>query len=246
MASATATAEGEFLPPLDVDGPGPQSRLTVGFRLLLVIPHLIVLVFVGIAAYVVQVIGWFAALFTGRLPDWAFTFLSGYLAWWTRVSSYLYLMVDQYPPFAFLAPDYPVRIEVRSGPLNRLAVLFRFILLIPAAIVSAVLASGWQVAGFVIWLAVLINGGMPQPLFEATAAVQRFVMRYNAYTMLLTSAYPKHALGDEGTSEAAQARASGTRPLLLGSSGRTLVIVFIVLGVLSIVGQVVTRVIAYS
>ena len=46
-----------------------RSRLTVFFRLLLVIPHLIWLEIWGIAACVVVVISWFAALFTGRVPE---------------------------------------------------------------------------------------------------------------------------------------------------------------------------------
>jgi len=237
MASATAPTAGEFLPQLDVDGPAPQSRVTVFFRLIMLIPQWIVLIFLSIAAFFVQVIGWFAALFIGRLPDWAAEFLTGYLGWWVRVSSYGQLLVDRYPPFAMRAPDYPVRIEVQPGPLNRLAVFFRFILLIPAAILSALLTYGWQVAGFVIWLFVLINGSMPQALFEATSAVQRYTMRYNAYVMLLTSAYPKGPFGDQDSPQAAQPRTSATRPLLVGSNGRTLLIVFVVLGVLGYIGQ---------
>src|SRR5207248_4534389 len=48
-------------------GPGRQRRVTVLFRLLLVIPHYIVLYALGIAVAIVAIIGWFAALFTGRL-----------------------------------------------------------------------------------------------------------------------------------------------------------------------------------
>src|SRR5271166_4698871 len=82
-------------------GTAPQNRLTVLFRIILAIPQIFVLYILGIAAFVVVVIGWFAALFTGQLPSWAHTFLSGFIRWWTRVSAYLFLLTDAYPPFSF-------------------------------------------------------------------------------------------------------------------------------------------------
>jgi Domain of unknown function (DUF4389) len=52
-------------------GPAPQSRLTVLVRLILAIPQFVVVWLLGIAAMVVVLIGWFGALFTGRLPVFA-------------------------------------------------------------------------------------------------------------------------------------------------------------------------------
>ena len=49
-------------------GTAAQNRVTVTFRIILAIPQFIVLYFLCIAAFVVAVIGWFAALFTGELP----------------------------------------------------------------------------------------------------------------------------------------------------------------------------------
>ena len=79
--------------------PDRQNRWTVGFRFILAIPHLFWLTLVTFAAFFVVVIGWFAALFIGRLPDWVATFLSIVLQYHTRVYAYLYLMLDDYPPF---------------------------------------------------------------------------------------------------------------------------------------------------
>jgi hypothetical protein len=71
---------------------------------LLVIPHLIVLFFLWIAAVVVIVLAWFAILFTGRYPRGTFGFVEGVLRWGQRVIAYAFLMVtDRYPPFS-LAP----------------------------------------------------------------------------------------------------------------------------------------------
>jgi hypothetical protein len=76
------------------------SRLTTFFRIFMVIPHLIVLWALGIAASVVVFIAWWAILFTGRYPKWAFEFVAGYIRWYTRVSSYYLLLTDKYPPFS--------------------------------------------------------------------------------------------------------------------------------------------------
>ena len=75
------------------------SRLSTCFRVFLGIPQWIVLYFIGIAANVVIFIAWWAILFTGRYPVWAFNFVAGYIRWYTRVNSYYCLLTDRYPPF---------------------------------------------------------------------------------------------------------------------------------------------------
>jgi len=76
------------------------SRLTTFFRVFMAIPHYIVLYFLGIAAAVVVFIAWWAILFTGRYPKWAFDFVSGYFRWNARVNGYCLLLTDKYPPFS--------------------------------------------------------------------------------------------------------------------------------------------------
>lgn len=214
---------------LDIPGPAAQRRWTILLRWLLLVPQYIVMAVLGIAVFVVTVVGWFAALVTGRLPDSIASFLAGYLVYETRVYAYSMLLVDAYPPFRFTAPEHPVQVEVRPGRLNRLAVLFRIILLIPAAIVESVVLSGWYAISFLIWLVALALGRMPNSLFEATAAAARYAMRLSAYVMMLTPAYPKRLFGDERI--AAEQTPTGTRPLRLSTAARVLVVLFIVLGI---------------
>ena len=67
---------------------------------ILAIPHYVVLVFLGIAAFFVVVFAWFAILFTGRYPRGAFDFVVGVTRWYNRVLGYAFALVtDQYPPF---------------------------------------------------------------------------------------------------------------------------------------------------
>jgi len=88
---------------LDVRYPDAETELMRGMPLvkwLLAIPHYIVLFFLGIGAFVVVVIAWFAILFTGRYPRGMFDFVVGVQRWFWRVSAYAFLMAtDEYPPF---------------------------------------------------------------------------------------------------------------------------------------------------
>jgi Domain of unknown function (DUF4389) len=77
-----------------------RNRLTTFFRIILVIPHFIVLALLGIAVWVVAIIGFFAVLFTGRWPAGLQAFALGVGRWWLRVQAYMLLLTDEYPPFA--------------------------------------------------------------------------------------------------------------------------------------------------
>lgn len=229
----TAGHPEEFLPVLDITEPTRQRRLTVLLRLLLLIPHFIVLFFLHIAAVLTVIVGWFAALVLGRLPEPVFRFLAGYLGYRMRVAASEMLLVDRYPPFALTPPpDYPVQIEVRPTDLNRLAVFFRLLLMIPAAVVQSLAMSGWWMLSFLWWLITLILGRMPRPLMEATAATLRFQMRFIAYAMMLTPAYPKGLFGDEDLSVGQRYARTLTRPLIMSGAGKALVVLFLVLGII--------------
>ncbi len=192
---AAAVQDTPFVPVYRAEYVEQHSRPSVGFRLILAIPHLILVYFGAVISLFVAIAGWFAALVLGRLPEGIGRFLGQFLLYSSRVNAYLYLVTDRYPPFKFEA-DYPVDIELAPGRLNRLAVLFRIILVIPAGLLNGLAAGGWSVAALVIWLVVLITGRMPRALFEASVAVLRFGMRMFAYWLMLTSAYPSGLFGD--------------------------------------------------
>lgn len=89
---------------LDIDYPDvPRdlNRFLPLVKWILVIPHIIVLVFIGIAAVFAVIFAWFAILFTGRYPRGLFDFVEGFLRWGTRVTGYAFLLAtDRYPPFS--------------------------------------------------------------------------------------------------------------------------------------------------
>lgn len=174
-----------------------QRRWTVVVRFFLCLPQVVVLVFVGAASFFVAAVGWFAALVMGRLPDGIATFLCGVLRWTTRVNAYFFLITDQYPPFSLASEEsYPVDVISRAGNLNRGAVLFRIVLVIPAAVVSALSWVGIVVLALPIWLWVVLVGHLPAPVFGAVAATLRYQTRVTGYYWMLTSTYPGQLFGD--------------------------------------------------
>lgn len=233
-------------PPLLVERELRRGRLSVAFRLLLALPQFVFLYVLSVVASLVLIVGWFAALFLGRLPEGIADFLGQVLRYAIRVSAYAMLVTDRYPPFQFSAEDYPVRVELAPGRLNRLAVLFRLFLMIPAGIVLSLTLIGWYVAAFFIWLLVLVLGRVPGALFDATTALLRYSFRYNAYYWLLSSAYPWGLFGDrprpaappmppaEGAAPMMPAvgpeRPGPARRLVLSAGAKRLMILFLVLG----------------
>ena len=64
---------------------GGRHRLSVGLRLIYVIPHIVVLIFVNIAWTVTTIIAWFAILFTRAYPAGLYRFAVGAMRWNVRV-----------------------------------------------------------------------------------------------------------------------------------------------------------------
>jgi hypothetical protein len=82
------------------DPVAPRDRLTVAFRILLAIPHFIVLIFVLLAWCLTTIVAWFSILLTGSYPHGLYEFGVGALRWRLRLEAYMLLLVDEYPPFS--------------------------------------------------------------------------------------------------------------------------------------------------
>jgi hypothetical protein len=84
------------------------EKLNVGTHLLktffgffyVLIPHAICLIFLGIAAYFVIFIAWWAVLITGKYPKGMHDFVVGILRWGLRVNAYMGYLTDEYPKFS--------------------------------------------------------------------------------------------------------------------------------------------------
>src|SRR5580704_17215724 len=92
--------EGIYPLNLDVSSPPRVTRWRPLVNWLLVIPQEIWLFVLLLGAGVVAFVGWFAILFTGRLPDRWSDYNMAVLRYQWRVTAYLYAWTDRYPDFA--------------------------------------------------------------------------------------------------------------------------------------------------
>jgi hypothetical protein len=92
---------GKYPVAFNVEYPERLTRWMIFVKWLFVIPNVIVLALLGVVAYLLLVIAWFAILFTGRFPRGMFDFIVGVERWSMRANAYgFWLMTDSYPPFS--------------------------------------------------------------------------------------------------------------------------------------------------
>jgi hypothetical protein len=100
-ASHPPFGDGPYTAALEVtDPPIPRNRLTVALRLILAIPHIVVLLLVLLGWTCTTIVAWFSILLTGAYPRALYGFGVGALRWRLRLEAYMLLMVDDYPPFS--------------------------------------------------------------------------------------------------------------------------------------------------
>jgi uncharacterized protein DUF4389 len=229
--------------PLSVQARFDQpSRWLWLVKWLLLIPHYIILAFLGLAFVIVTVIAFFAILFTTRYPRGLFGFnvTVGVLRWSWRVSYYGYsaLASDRYPPFTLAdVPDYPARLEIDYPQrLNRWLPLVKWLLAVPHyLLVGALVGTGYAVEssmqnsrGFsysgpsligacvlIAAIALLFTARYPAGLYDLVVGINRWSYRLVVYVALMTDRYPPLRLdqgGDDPEGPAAPAAAGKASP----------------------------------
>jgi hypothetical protein len=189
----------------NIERPPSQSRLTnfplfIGslIRILLLIPHLIVLYFFQILASLIYFIATFAILFTGRYPQGMYNLYVGYLRWTANVYGYMLHVYDKYPPFTTeQQADYPLRLEFEyQEKLSRilnfpiLGIIIKIILAIPHLIVLTFLMLAVYVVVFIAQFAILFTGSFPEGMHSFVTGVGRWYLRVSAYLYAMTDRYP--------------------------------------------------------
>jgi Domain of unknown function (DUF4389) len=85
---------------LSVEYPRELNRWAPLYKWFLAIPHYIVLAILGIGAGVIIFISAFVILFTGKWNEGMRNFVLGVFRWGWRVTAYVTLLRDEYPPFS--------------------------------------------------------------------------------------------------------------------------------------------------
>ena len=136
-----------------------RNRLTVAFRIILAIPHLIVSQVWGYLAQIVSVIQWFVVVFTGKRNEGLWNLQQSWLVYYGRVLGYTSLLYDQYPAFGTDPGNVPVQTAISFEETgNRLTTGLRFLWIIPAAIVAIFVGIGGAVGTVISWFAILFTG----------------------------------------------------------------------------------------
>jgi hypothetical protein len=168
-----------------------RSRLTVFFRLLLAIPHIVWLTLWGLVALLAGIANWVATLFAGQSPAALHRFLAAYLRYQTHVYAFVYLTANPFPGFTGAPGSYPVELVVAERERqNRWTVAFRIVLAFPALLISSAYSGVLAAAAILGWFVALARGEMPPGLRNASALGLRYTQQVNAYLYLLTPSYP--------------------------------------------------------
>jgi uncharacterized protein DUF4389 len=169
-----------------------RTRLTVFFRLLLALPHLVWLFLWSIAAIFAAIANWVATLVRGQSPAGLHGFLASYQRYAVHVQAFIALVANPFPGFTGAPGSYPVDVEIAPpGPQRRLWTAFRIFIAIPALLIQSGLNAALCAAAFLGWFASLFTGRMPRGLRNLGA----FALRHGAQTgsfgyLLLTDRYP--------------------------------------------------------
>jgi len=175
---------------IDYEGSG-RNRLTVFFRIITLLPILLVLTGLQTLTYPILLM----ILFRQKYPRWWFDFNLELTKFSTRVSAYWMLLTDKYPSTdeeqsTHLTLDYPDAVQ-----LNRWLPLFKWILAIPHYIVLAVLLGIGSILVLVGWVIIILTGSLPQGIHNYLVGVSRWSLRVQAYAFLLTTdKYPPFSL----------------------------------------------------
>jgi hypothetical protein len=198
---------------LDIEYPDrPLDRVSTFFRLVFAIPVVILLASIGgpafsgdrddglflmgLAAGILFLPPLLTIVFRQKYPRWWFDFNLAYLRFDNRVLAYLLLLRDEYPSTdeeqaVHLELPYP---DVRAD-LNRWLPLVKWLLAIPHYVVLFVLSIGVVLATIAAWVAILLTGRYPRPLFDYVVGVVRWHNRVIGYAFaLVTDRYPPFQL----------------------------------------------------
>ena len=177
-----------------------QRRWTVLLRAFMAIPFAVVVIAIGVATAVCVVLGWFAAIVTGRVPEFVRSIVTVLLRMELRLEAYVFLLTDRFPPFSTEDdPAYGTLIAVPPAtPVESLCGVLPGHLGDPGKHrACASQDSDSAVLGFFMWIVVLVTGWLPQTDLRDLSGLHP--LRPSPYRLLLSSwvpTYPGELFGD--------------------------------------------------
>ncbi len=181
-------------------------RSILGF-IYIIIPHFFILLFIGLAAGVLNFISFWVILFTGEYPESFFDFQVRFMRWGNRVGLSLSNLIDGYPAFGLDSehPDVVFGVEYPTN-LSRGTLLLKtflgfFYVLLPHGIVLYLRFIATAVLQFLAFWSVLFTGEYPENWHRFNVGTARWQLRLNAFMYNMDQTYPDFT-GHELPSEA--------------------------------------------
>lgn len=170
-----------------------RNRLAVLLRLLLVIPLVAIGFVYVLLSYVMAVIAWFTIVILGQYHVGFYKLNAGFIRFAGRINGYAYLLTDEYPSFGIRPdPGYPIQVlvEPAKAHYDRLKTFFRFILLIPVAVINYLMSLLLLVCGVLAWFAIVFTGELPESLYKPIRAACAWQVKALAYFLLVSEEFP--------------------------------------------------------
>ena len=187
-------ASGAYPVELVVEYSERVNRFLWLIKWILLIPHIVVLWLLSLPIIITTPVSWLAVIVLGRYPTFLWAYHTGLLRWSWRVNFYSYEAgnTDQYPPFSFESrEDYPADLVIEYPEMSsRVTGFFRWLLVIPHWIVTAILSEIVGILVFFALVIVLFTGRYSQSFFDIIMGMNRWIYRVSAYGWLLVDDYP--------------------------------------------------------
>ncbi|HNH86182.1 MAG TPA: DUF4389 domain-containing protein [Solirubrobacterales bacterium] len=180
--------------PVDVDAQllPEYSRFMPLIKWLILLPHYIVLFFLGIGAMFVAFIAFFATLFTAKYPEGMWNYMVGVHRWALRVMAYNFLITDNYPPFTLQETDEDTIQLVAEYPerVSRWRPFFAGLICIPYAIVASLIYMVASICSFFAFFTILFTKKIPAGLFNVIRNGFAWNLRAGFYSYWMPTEYP--------------------------------------------------------
>jgi hypothetical protein len=213
---------------VEIASPERQGRLTVAFRLVLVIPALLLAAsllgapdlgysrwnsgneatfnYAFGVAYVGAFLGWFASVAWARMPRGLRDSVVWGVGYGAQVWAYLFVLTSRYPDSdpevvlgALPSRSDPISIELRDDlRRSRLTVFFRLLLAFPHLVWLTLWGILSALAAIASWVATLVRGRPPAALHRFLSAYLRYLAHVYAFISLIANPFPGFA-GSTGT-----------------------------------------------
>jgi hypothetical protein len=157
---------------------------------------------VSLWAQILQIIAFWAILFTGKYPKSLFDFQIGLMRWTLRLNARILNVSDGYPSFGIHGTDEYTSLEVEYPErVSRSLMLVRFFIgwlyvYVPHIFILFFRSIFVNILVLLAWFIVLFTGKYPKEFHQWVVGQLRWTTRVGLYMNYMTDVYPAFT-GDE-------------------------------------------------